>query len=60
MTEQKSKPVSDKTTNGPDTLHMTGSTEGRITPTVPQTPPITIGQVISLLADTEKLTETVC
>ena len=29
--------------------------EGRVTPTVPQSPPITIGQILSLIADAEKL-----
>lgn len=31
--------------------------EGRVTPTIPQSPPITIGQILSLIADAEKLVE---
>lgn len=59
VTDQKSKTGADKTTNGPDTLPSGGHTEGRVTPTVPSAPPITIGQIISLLADAEKLTSIV-
>lgn len=29
--------------------------DGRVTPTIPQTPPITVGQILSLIADAEKL-----
>ena len=32
------------------------SGQGRATPTAPQTPPITIAQVLSLISDAEKLT----
>ena len=33
--------------------------EGRVTPTVPQAPPITIGQIISLISDAELLIDCV-
>lgn len=58
--EHKTKLGSEKTSNGPDVLpHCGGQTEGRVTPTVPQTHPITIGQVISLLSDARRLLELV-
>lgn len=73
--DQKSKPSSEKMANGPDTLQISGSTEGRSTLTqargtptnlgrtaspvsiVPQTPPITIGQIICLISDAQHLLE---
>ena len=60
VAENKTKAGPDRTNNGPDTLPPGGQTEGRVTPTVPQTPPITIGQIISLISDAGKLLEMVC
>lgn len=53
--EHKSKSGPEKTANGPDTLPPGGQTEGRVTPTVLQSPPITIGQIISLISDAGNL-----
>ncbi|XP_045170121.2 conserved oligomeric Golgi complex subunit 2-like [Mercenaria mercenaria] len=55
--EVKTKSGPERAANGPDTLPPGGQTEGRITPTVPQAPPITIGQIISLISDAGKLLE---
>lgn len=59
MQEQKAKPGPDKTINGLDPAQTGVASEGRVTPVASQAPPITIGQIISLITDTEKLVEIV-
>ncbi|KAH3850726.1 conserved oligomeric Golgi complex subunit 2-like [Dreissena polymorpha] len=64
VTESKSKGAGgDRAGPGADNL-ATGQpegrstpTKGRVTPTVPTSPPITIGQIVSLVTDAEKLLE---
>ena len=64
MAEQKPNKLPDKpisTANSlPPGVQVDGritptKQDGRVTPTVPQAPPITIGQILSLISDAELL-----
>lgn len=55
--EVRAKSGPERTVNGSETIPVGAQTEGRLTPTVPSTPPITIGQIIALVTDAGKLVQ---